>query len=158
MIIIPSYDENGKLNFFTGRSFEKEPFIKYKNPDTSRDIVPFGLFINWSLPLILCEGPFDAIAIKRNAIPLLGKNLQNNLMKKIVSSTVQKIYIALDSDAMKQAIKFAEELMNEGKEIYLVELKDKDPSSMGFVNFTKLIQKSFPLTQYELMEKKLSLL
>ena len=62
------------------------------------------------------------------------------------------------SDAMKQAIKFAEELMNEGKEIYLVELKDKDPSSMGFVNFTKLIQKSFPLTQYELMEKKLSLL
>jgi hypothetical protein len=29
---------------------------------------------------------------------------------------------------------------------------------MGFVNFTKLIQKSFPLTQYELMEKKLSLL
>ena len=158
MVIIPSYGEDGKLNYFTGRSFEKEPFIKYKNPDASRDIVPFGLFINWSLPLILCEGPFDAIAIKRNAIPLFGKNLQNSLMKKIVSSTVQKIYIALDSDAMKQAIKFAEELMNEGKEVYLVEMKDKDPSEMGFQNFTKLIQTSYPLTQYDLMEKKLSLL
>jgi hypothetical protein len=158
MVIIPSYGEDGKLNYFTGRSFEKEPFIKYKNPDTSRDIVPFGLFINWSLPLILCEGPFDAIAIKRNAIPLFGKNLQNSLMKKIVSSTVQKIYIALDSDAMKQAIKFAEELMNEGKEVYLVEMKDKDPSEMGFQNFTKLVQTSYPLTQYDLMEKKLSLL
>jgi DNA primase len=158
MVIIPSYGEDGKLNYFTGRSFEKEPFIKYKNPDVSRDIVPFGLFINWSLPLILCEGPFDAIAIKRNAIPLFGKNLQNSLMKKIVSSTVQKIYIALDSDAMKQTIKFAEELMNEGKEVYLVEMKDKDPSEMGFQNFTKLIQTSYPLTQYDLMEKKLSLL
>ena len=79
-------------------------------------------------------------------------------MKKIVSSTVQKIYIALDSDAMKHAVKFAEQLMNEGKEIYLVELKDKDPAELGFENFTKTIQKSFPLTQYGLMEAKLSLL
>ena len=69
MVIIPSYDENGKLNYFTGRSFEKDPYIKYRNPETSRDVVPFELFINWKLPLILCEGPFDAFAIKRNAIP-----------------------------------------------------------------------------------------
>ena len=62
-----------------GRSFEKDPFVKYRNPETSRDIVPFELFINWELPLVLCEGPFDAIAIKRNAIPLLGKNIQSNL-------------------------------------------------------------------------------
>ena len=82
MVIIPSYDENGKLNYFTGRSFEKSPFVKYRNPETSRDIIPFELFINWDLPLVLCEGPFDAIAIKRNAIPLLGKNIQSNLMKK----------------------------------------------------------------------------
>ena len=75
MIIIPSYDETGNLNYFTGRSFEKDPYIKYHNPETSRDIIPFELFINWNIPLILCEGPFDAIAIKRNAVPLLGKNI-----------------------------------------------------------------------------------
>ena len=45
MIIIPSYDENGGLNFFTGRSFEKDPYRKYRNPEASRDIVPFELFI-----------------------------------------------------------------------------------------------------------------
>jgi len=73
MIIIPSYDVNGNLNYFTARSFEKEPFRKYKNPSVSRDIVPFEMFINWNSPLVLCEGPFDAITIKRNAIPLLGK-------------------------------------------------------------------------------------
>jgi len=157
MIIIPSYDEKGHLNYFTGRSFEDNPYVKYRNPETSRDIIPFELFINWDLPLVLCEGPFDAIAIKRNAIPLLGKNLQQNLLMKIVRSTVEKIYIALDSDARKQALKFAEQFMDEGKEVYLVELEGKDPSEMGFTYFTNLIQNTFPLTQYNLMEKKLQL-
>jgi len=157
MVIIPSYDELGNLNYFTGRSFEKDPYIKYRNPETSRDIIPFELFINWNIPLILCEGPFDAIAIKRNAIPLLGKNIQQNLMKKIVTSVVEKIYIALDTDAMKQAIRFAEYFINQGKEVYLVDLKGKDPSEMGFENFTKLIQQTFPLDQYGLMERKLQL-
>jgi len=155
MIIIPSYDNKGNLNYFTARSFEKDPYIKYRNPEVSRDIIPFELFINWDLPIILCEGPFDAITIKRNAIPLFGKNLQPALMKKIVTSKVQKVYVALDNDAIKKALEFCEMLFNEGKEVYLVELQGKDPSEMGFKNFTKLIQTVSPLNQYKLMEKKL---
>jgi len=158
MIIIPSYDSTGKLNYFTARSFEKDPFTKYRNPETSRDIIPFELFINWDLPIILCEGPFDAIAIKRNVIPLFGKNIQSNLMKKIVTSKVQKIYIALDNDAISKALGFCEQLLDIGKEVYLVELQGKDPSDMGFENFTKLVQTVSPLTQYKLMEKKLSII
>ena len=158
MIVIPSYDANGKLNYFTARSFEKDPYTKYRNPETSRDIIPFELFINWDLPIILCEGPFDAMAIKRNAVPLFGKNIQASLMKKLVESKVQKIYIALDNDAVKQALKFCEQLLDVGKEIYLVELQGKDPSEMGFEHFTKLIQNTTPLTQYKLMEKKLSII
>lgn len=157
MVIIPSYDERGNINYFTGRSFEKEPSVKYRNPSVSRDIIPFELFINWDLPLILCEGPFDAIAIKRNVIPLLGKNIQTKLMKKIVMSSVEKIYIALDRDAQKQALDFCERLMQEGKEVYLVDMQDKDPSEMGFNNFTKLIQETYPLTFSGLLEKKLFL-
>jgi DNA primase len=155
MVVIPSYDNNGKLNYFTARSFEKDPYVKYRNPETSRDIIPFELFINWDLPIILCEGPFDAMAIKRNVIPLFGKNIQPTLMKKLVESKVQKIYIALDTDALKQALGFCEQLLDIGKEVYLVEMQGKDPSEMGFENFTKLIQTVSPLTQYSLMEKKL---
>jgi DNA primase len=158
MIIIPSYSDNGNLNYFTARSFEKEPYIKYRNPEASRDIIPFEMFVNWDLPIILCEGPFDAIAIKRNAIPLFGKNIQPALMKKIVTSKVQKIYIALDNDALKKALEFCELLLNEGKEVYLVKLEGKDPSDMGFEHFTKLIQKTTPLTNYKLMESKLQLI
>jgi DNA primase len=157
-IIIPSYDCNGKLNYFTARSFEKDPYTKYRNPEISRDIIAFELFINWNLPIILCEGPFDALAIKRNVISLFGKNIQPSLMKKLVESKVQKIYIALDNDAVKQALGFCEQLLDIGKEVYLVELNGKDPGEMGFEEFTKLVQTVSPLTQYKLMEKKLSII
>lgn len=157
-IIVPSYDESNKLNYFTCRSFEEEPYRKYTNPPVSRDIIPFELFINWDIPIILCEGVFDALAIKRNVIPLLGKNIQSSLMKKIVTSRVQKIYLALDSDAQKLALNHAQYLMDQGKEVYLVELDGKDPSEIGFGHFTELIQNTYPLTQYDLMEKKLQLI
>jgi len=157
MIIIPSYNSEGNLNYFISRNFNKNSTIKYKNPDILRDIIGFELFINWNTPITLCEGAFDAIAIKRNAIPLLGKTIQNNLMKKIIDSTVQKIYVALDKDAIKQALNFCETLMNEGKEVYLVDLSEKDPSDMGFAKFTNLIQNTLPLTFSNLLEKKLQL-
>ena len=157
MIIIPTYDLNGKLNYFIARSFRKDSFIKYKNPQISRDIIPNEHFINWDIPIILCEGVFDAIAIKRNVIPLLGKSLQSNLMKKLVTSKIKKIYIALDKDAIKQALRFCEILLAEGKEVYFVDMQDKDPSEMGFTNFTKLIQKTIPLTYSSLLEYKLSI-
>jgi len=157
-VVIPSYDSEGKLNYFTSRTFKKDVYQTYKNPDTSRNIIPFELFINWDLPIILCEGPFDALAIKRNVIPLLGKNIQSNLMKKLVSSRVKKIYLALDADALKQSLKFCEILLNEGKEVHLIELPGKDPSEMGFEDFTNLIQKSIPLNQFSLMEKKIMLI
>lgn len=156
-IIVPSYDENGVLNYFTARSFEKDNPMKYKNPNSSRNIIPFEFFINWDLPLILCEGPFDAIAIKRNAIPLLGKNIQSNLMKRIVMSSVKKIYVALDKDAQKKALEFCQQLMNEGKEVYLVDLQDKDPADMGFKHFTHIIQDTEPLGFSDLLYKKLML-
>ena len=114
MIIIPSYDSNGNLNYFTARSFEKQPYRKYKNPPVSRDIIPFEMFINWNSPLVLCEGPFDAIV-------------------------------------------FCEKFMNEGKEVHLLEMDDKDPSELGFNGFTELIQKSTPLTLSGLLSKKLFL-
>ena len=132
--------------------------MKYKNPPVSRDTIPFEFYINWDSPLTLCEGVFDALAIKRNAIPLLGKTLPPSLMKKIVKSSVQKIYIALDKDAIKDALGFCEELLNEGKKVYLVELPDKDPSEMGFLSFTNLIQQTQKLTFSKLFEKKLQLI
>lgn len=157
MVIIPSYNSEGKLNYFMGRTIIPDSKFK-RNPQVSRNIVPFELYINWNLPIILCEGMFDALAIKRNAIPLLGKNIQSELMKQLVQSSVEKIYMAFDPDAIKQSIKHCETLMNEGKEVYLVDLEGSDPSELGFENFTKLIQQTHPLTYESLMDIKLELI
>jgi transcription elongation factor Elf1 len=156
-IIVPSYDEYGELNYFIARKYDESASIKYKNPNISRDVIGLEFFINWEMPIILCEGIFDAMAIKRNVIPLLGTNIQSTLMKKLVTSKVKKIYLALDKDAQKMCLEHAMHLMDNGKEVYLVELKDKDPSDMGFKRFTELIQHTEPLTFQELLMKKLEL-
>ena len=156
MIIIPSYDEHGTLNYFVGRNFGPGD-IKYKNPQASKNIIAFDLLINWDSPIVLCEGTFDAMAIKRNAIPLLGKTLPEKLMKKIVSSSVKQVFIALDNDALKQALEYCQTLLNHGKEVFLVDLNEKDPSELGFTNFTNLLHKSTPLTFRTLIEKKFQL-
>ena len=115
------------------------------------------MYINWDLPIILCEGAFDAMAIKRNAIPLFGKRISDSLMKKIIESNVKKIYLALDEDALKDAFKHAETFMGYGKKVYLIEMGDKDPSELGFETFTKLLHKATKLTTSVLMKKKLAL-
>lgn len=154
-IIIPSYDENNNLNYFVGRTYE-DSWMKYKNPTNSKDVIPFESFINWNKPVILVEGVFDAIAVRRNAIPILGKNLPSSLLKKILSNKVEDIYIALDGDAKKQALSHSLKLLDMGKNVYLVELQDKDPSEVGFENFTSLIQKARRLDLSLLLQYKLS--
>jgi len=72
MIIIPSYNAAGELNYFTARSFYDTDF-KHKNPPTSKDIIGYDLLVNWNEPINIVEGPFDALAVGENAIPLLGR-------------------------------------------------------------------------------------
>ena len=111
-VILPSYSESNRLNYFVGRSYDGN-YFKYKNPEVSKDIIFFENLINWNAPIILCEGVFDAIAIRRNAIPLLGKNIPNSLYKKIITSKLTDIYIALDLDAQTEALTIAEKFLNQ---------------------------------------------
>jgi len=157
-IIIPSYNSLGELNYFTGRSFMNNKFLPYLNPKISRDIIAFDLFINWDLPIILCEGFFDAIAIKRNAIPLLSNKIQDSLIKKIITSDVKQIYLALDKDALKHCLVHAEYFMKMGKEVYIVDINEKDPSKLGFRHFTHIIQKTPPLSMSGLLKRQIQIL
>ena len=141
-IIIPSYDADGKLNYFMARDMFPNSKFKYKNPPMSKDTVGFELFINWNEPIVLCEGIFDAIAIRNNAIPLFGKFPSKTLVKRLVEKKVEKIYIALDEDARKDAIKLSKFLMDYGIETYLLNMKDKDPSELGFTKFWEMVKET----------------
>ena len=139
-IIIPSYDADGKLNYFIARDMFPNSKFKYKNPPMSKDTVCFEMFVNWNEPIVLVEGVFDAIAIRNNAIPLLGKFPSKTLVMRLVEKKVKKIYVALDEDARKDAIKLSKFLMDYGIETYLLNMKDKDPSELGFTKFWEIVQ------------------
>ena len=155
-VIFPSYDISGNVNYFAARSLIDDEEKRYLFPEVKRgDIIPFELFINWNAPIILCEGPFDAAAILRNTIPLLEKGITQALLSKILGSDVNKIYIVLDKDGMKEALEHAGMMLANGKTVYLVELDQKDPSKMGFKDFTMFVQKARPLTDESLFMKKM---
>lgn len=157
-IIIPSYDQAGMLNYFIARSFEKDPIRKYDAPSCDKNkIIGFENTINWNVPVILCEGAFDAIAIKRNVIPLFGKIIPVALKYKLIESHIKTVYIALDKDAIKTSLKYAQELVDLGKEVYLLDLEGKDPSELGFKKFTEQLYNAVPLTFRTFLSKKLNL-
>ena len=155
-IIIPSYSESNRLNYFVGRTYEGA-YFKYKNPEASKDIVFFENLINWDKPVILCEGAFDAMSIRRNAVPILGKSLSPALWKRLLTGKLTDIYIALDTDAQVQALEIAEKLIAAGFRVFLIELLGKDPSEMGFKQFTELVQNATELDFSKIMLQKLNL-
>ena len=155
MVIIPSYDEEGILNYFTGRSYYHDATFKHKNPKVSKDIIGFGLYIDWAYPITVVEGVFDALAVKRNAIPLFGKIVLEKLKKAVVKHNVKNINIALDKDARTKALQSCEYFINNGVSVTLIDLDEEDPSDLGFSKITTLIQESKKLTSYQLMEMKI---
>ena len=157
-IIIPSYDDTGQLNYFVSRAYYQADKQKHKNPKISKDIIGFDLSINWSQPIILCEGAFDAIAIKRNAIPLFGKIIQPALQKKIIEKRVRDIYICLDADALRNAIQIAERFMAEGLNVYFIQLQNADAAELGFEQITKIINNTDILTFEGIMALKMDML
>jgi DNA primase len=154
-IIIPSYNSDGSLNYFVSRSYYPENKMKYKNPPISKNVICFDSQVNWNEPIILCEGVFDAITIKRNAIPLFGKTISKALMIKLLQSDVQTVYLALDDDAIRESIDHAQKLLDLGKEVYIIKLEGKDPSELGFENMISCLQSAKPLTATDLLLLKM---
>jgi len=104
-VIIPSFDCDGVLSYYTARAIDETSTRKYLNPRVKRsDIIFNDINIDWSSPLTIVEGPFDLIKSNQNATCLLGSSLSTNheLFKKIVSNKTPVI-LALDPDAVKKS-------------------------------------------------------
>ena len=112
-VIVPSFDDDGNVNFFVGRSYTDD-WMKYKNPQVSKDIIFNDLNIDWEDDVILVEGAFDAMKCK-NAIPLLGSTLRekSRLFQKICEKK-PNVYLALDEDAKGKEFLIAKKLREYG--------------------------------------------
>ena len=88
---------------------------------------------------------------------MFGKTIPKSLMMKLVQSDVKTVYICLDGDALKQSIDYAQQLLNLGKDVYLVELQGKDPSEVGFEEVTKYLHNAKQMSFGDLLLKKMQL-
>jgi hypothetical protein len=108
-IIIPSYDNNGLLNYFVGRTFIEKVKPPYLNPDVDKDRIIFNEGrINFNSLVFLVEGVFDMFALV-NAIPLLGKTISETLFLKL-NEIKPNVIIILDPDAIKSGIELFQKL------------------------------------------------
>ena len=116
-IVIPSFNCAGKLDYFIARSFANSK-IKYLNPRASKNIVFNDLMVDWSEPVVLVEGVFDALKIE-NSIPLLGSTLsiESKLFQKIIEKGAE-VFIALDHDAQRKEEKIIKDLLLYGTRVH----------------------------------------
>lgn len=141
-IIIPTYDKYGDLTYFIARTYANHVKMKYKNPESQKDLIIFNEnLINWEEEIYLVEGVFDSIFLP-NSIPLLGKVLSERLFDELYNKA-QKITIILDGDAWENSLNLYHKI-NIGRlfnKVFLVKLpKDKDIADLNgdISNFSKI--------------------
>ena len=96
------------------------------------------------------------MAFKRNAIPLFGKTVMTNLKKKIIEFRVKTIYLALDNDAILDAVKISDEFISNGIEVKMMNFDEKDPSETGFSKLLYLINRTNNTKFSDLIRMKLN--
>jgi hypothetical protein len=146
-VMMPSFDAEGVLNYFTARAIDGDAIVKYLNSKVPRGEVIFNeLNIDWREPLTLVEGPFDLVKTTDNATCLLGSNLPKTsvLFRKIVRHGT-RVTLALDPDARRKSHAIAKLLMSYGIEVMTVDVpSDRDVGDMTKKEYEVLIATATP--------------
>jgi hypothetical protein len=141
-IIIPSFNENGDLNYFIARTFTDD-YRRYKNPPVSRDIVFNELYVDFDKEVTIVEGAFDAVKAD-NAVPILGSTIRetSRLFKKIIQNNTP-VLLALDPDAKYKANNIKKLFFKYGIEVRELQYDDeRDVGDMSKEEVKKLSQEA----------------
>ena len=123
-IIIPSFDSEGSLNYFSSRSIDDNSKFKYVNSKASKSKIIFNeINVDWNSEITIAEGPFDLFKSNQNATCLLGSGINENsyLFKRIVANKTP-VLLALDSDMRSKTIKIAKLLMDYDCKVRIINL------------------------------------
>lgn len=146
-VIIPSFDEDGYVNYFVARTFNGS-WRKYLNPPASKDIIFNELYLDFDKDLVIVEGIFDAIIAGPNSVPILGSTLRENskLFQQIVKNDTP-VYIGLDVDAERKTKKIIKDLLNYGIEVYKIDTSGFD--DIGSMSRQEFLNSKSKAVRYE---------
>lgn len=165
-VIIPSYDLDGNLNYWTGRSIYDKRYLnihkipRYQNPKIARENIIFNeARINWDADITLVEGPFDAL-VYPNMIPMLSKKMTPDfkLFQTLFEKARANINIFLDGDAYRDVKSLYRELdrgVLKGRIRYVPVEQDMDPADIyrdyGKIGVIKHIGAACKIKEFYLM-------
>ena len=126
-VIMPSFDSEGKINYWTARSIDKNVVGKYINPPVPRGEFIFNeLNIDWRQEVTLVEGPFDLTKCDSNATAILGSNMsRKSALFQAIARNRTPVVLALDSDMPEKQHKWAKALSEFDVPVRILDLGDK---------------------------------
>lgn len=158
-VIFPSFDAEGKLNYFTARSIDPVDRMKYINSRVPKvDVIFNEINIDWSRTLTLVEGPFDMTKSPDNSTCLLGSSMSKDsaLFKMIVRHSTP-VVLALDYDARKKSHTIAKLLTAYGIDVKTVEVpSDRDLGDMTKLECESLVKCAAPWSSSDRLKHLIS--
>ncbi len=157
-VIIPSFDDEGFVNYFTARSID-ESTRKYLNPRVKRAEIVFNeINIDWNSELTIVEGPFDLVKSTQNSTCLLGSTLteHHDLFQKIVKN-MTPVVLALDPDAILKTQKIAALLSSYSVDVKIADIGEfEDVGSMPVGEINTVVEASRPWNQNDRLRSLIS--
>ena len=115
-VIVPSFDQEGKLNYYVARSIDDDRKPRYMNSRVPKNDIIFNeIDIDWKRSIVLVEGVFDAMKCGDNAVPILGSTLskRSKLYKELTRHS-SDVTLSLDPDLKQKSYIIANDLARDG--------------------------------------------
>lgn len=145
--IIPSYDDDGVLNYYTARCIDESKF-KYRNAATKKSDVIFNeVDVDWKKPVLLVEGVFDAMKCPENTIPALGCSLPTTgALYKSLKKNKCTVVVAFDAEATTRSHVACKKLQLAGCDVYVSFVHGDDLGSKTKEDVRKILKNLRPWT------------
>jgi len=155
-VIIPSFNSEGALNFYTARSIDPDINLRYANAQVKKtDIIFNEINIDWSREIVLVEGPFDLIKCPDNATCLLGSSLGtgHQLFHKIAANRTP-VVLALDADMRSKTQKIAELLYSYDCNVRILDISSR-AKDIGDLTHAEAVESIKQAQQWRPMDRLL---
>lgn len=160
-LIIQVHDDNGRSIYWNARAIKDDIQPKSLNPisrrhEFSKSDVLFNLNNAKHFgAVVLTEGIFDAITVGDVGVCGFGKTLSIKQIIQLIKSGIKRVYVMLDPDARKDAVKISFEL-SKHFEVYICDLKNGDPNEVGRKACLEAIKNAERFTKLTALRYKLA--
>ena len=153
-VIFTTYNDEGQPIYWNSRAIDKKASIKALNaPSRDDEYGKHNTIFNLNNAkkrqyIVIYEGVFNALMSGVNGVATFGKQVtdkQVELLTNLLNDDPNKVfYVALDSDAMKEADSLARRLYEHTKNVYMVSYPKGhlDANDLGRAKMLELVAKA----------------